>query len=283
MKQGHFIALYIIVYLFCFLVLAMEQRMYDDVVKQKEKLENSLKTAIEETARDLTSVIKEPIQEKKNIIEQQFFEYLYISLEFLHEVEEQEKLKIHCPMLLLVEEEGAFFYYIQEIEKEGTKQLLHTWSEQIPFIFPERSTDSEKKVIISNVIEQYASRIISNHNYIASQYGLNYSFYVPNFLQNTSEELNFPMLFVVFQGWPLTASGNIVYENCIDAAVYIQTIEKYKIEVPKELSQTYAYYHDIDCNCIGIYNGKVLGREVSKEQAIYEYGAYACEYCINQK
>ena len=34
---------------------------------------------------------------------------------------------------------------------------------------------------------------------------------------------------------------------------------------------------------IGIYNGKVLGREVSKEQAIYEYGAYACEYCINQK
>lgn len=283
MKQGHFIALYIIVYLFCFLLLFMEQRTYDDVVKQKEKLENSLKTAIEETAWNLTSVIKEPIQEKKNIIEQQFFEYLYISLGFLQEVEKQQKLKMYCPMLLLVEEDGAFFYYVQELEKEGTKQLSHTWSEQIPFIFPEGSTDSEKKAIISNVIEQYASRIISNHNYIASQYGLNYSFYVPNFLQNTSEDLNFPMLFVVFQGWPLTASGNIVYENCIDAAVYIQMIEKYKIEVPKNLSQTYAYYHDIDCNYIGIYNGKVLDREVSKEQAIYGYGAYACEYCIKTK
>ena len=73
--------------------------------------------------------------------------------------------------------------------------MLHTWSEQVPFIFPEGSADSDKKAIISNVIEQYASRIISNHNYIASQYGLNYSFYVPNFLQNTSEDLNFPMLY----------------------------------------------------------------------------------------
>ena len=137
--------------------------------------------------------------------------------------------------------------------------------------------------MIADIIEPYASDIISNHNYIAMQYGINYSFYVPQFLQNTSEDLNFPMLFVVFQGWPLTASGNIVYENCIDTAVYIQTIEKYRIEVPKDLSQTYAYYHNIDCNYIGIYDGKVLDREVSKEQAIYKYGAYACEYCIKTK
>ena len=121
MKQGHFIALYIIVYFFCFLLLFMEQKTYDDVLEQKEKLEHSLKIAIEETAWSLTSIVKEPIQEKKNRIEQQFFESFYISLGLLQEVEEQEKLKLYCPMVLLVEEDGAFFYYIQEINKNERK------------------------------------------------------------------------------------------------------------------------------------------------------------------
>ena len=280
MKQGHFIGIYVIIYLFCFLLLFIEQKKYDDVLEQKEKMEDSLKMAVEETAWKLTSVVKEPAQEKKNIIEKEFFEYLYISLGLLQEVEEQKKLNMYCPMLLLVEEEGAFFFYMKEINENGIKKLVHTWSEQISFPFAEDTTKAEKKAIISNVIEEYASDIISNHNYIAQQNGLNYSFYVPKFLQNSSEDLNFPMLFVVFQGWPLNASGEIMYENCIDIAGYIQEVKKYIVELPKNLEQTCAYYHEIDCNYIGIYNGRVLDKEVSKEQAIYTYGAYACEHCV---
>lgn len=283
MKQGHFIAIYSIVYFVCFLFLSIEQAKYDDVVKQKEKMEISLKTAIAETAWNLTSIVEESIEEKKNRIEKDFFEYFSIPLGIWNEIEEQKKLKMYCPMLVLIEEDGAFFYYMQEVKKNGRTEILHTWSEKIPFFFPERSENSEKKAIISDVIEEYASDIISNHNYIASQYGLNYSFYVPKFLQDTSKDLNFPMLFVVFQGWPLNASGKIVYENCIDAGVYIQRMEKYIVELPKTLSQTYAYYHEINCSYIGCYNGRILDREVSKEQAIYEYGALACEYCVSIK
>ena len=233
MKQGHFIALYSIFYLFCFLLVFKEQMKYDNVLEQKEKMETSLKLALEETAWELTSVVWEPIQEKKKIVEKEFFESLYIHLGLLQEVEEQEKLRMYCPMLLLVEEEGAFFYHIEEVEENGIKKLLHIWSEEIPFVFPKESTESEKKALISEIIEEYASVIISNHNYIASQYGFTYSFYVPKFLQNTSEELNFPMLFAVFQGWPLNASGEIVYENCVNTAGYIQKMEKYMVEIPK--------------------------------------------------
>ena len=120
--------------------------------------------------------------------------------------------------------------YINNIKNEiEENKILHTWSEKVPFVFLEESTEEEKKAIIAEVIEEYASELISNHNYIAKQYGLTYSFYVPQFLQNTSEQWNFPMIVAVFQGWPLTASKEIVYENCIDAAVYIQEVKKSKI------------------------------------------------------
>lgn len=283
MKQGHFIALYFIIYWVCFILLFIEQKNYDKVIEEKKRMETSLKTAVEETAWRLTSIIKEPIQEKKKVIEKAFFEHLYISLGLLQEVEEQEKLKMYLPMLLLLEEDGAFFYYMQEVEEDGSKKLIHTWSEQIPFTFPEESTDSKKKSLIADIIEVYASEIISNHNYIATQYGLDYSFYVPQFLQNTSETLNFPMLFVVFQGWPLNASGEILYENCIDAAVYIQEVEKYVVEISNDISQPYAYYHQANCDYIETYGGRILERKVSKKQAIYIYGAYACQYCIKAK
>lgn len=280
MKQGHFIALYFIIYLYCFVLLFIEQEKYDQVIEEKERIESALKIAVEETAWELTSVIKEPIQKKKKIIESAFFEYLYISLGLLQEIEEQKKLNMYLPMLVLIEEEGAFFYYMKEVEEN---MIVRMWSEPILFSFPEGSTDSKKKSIIVETIEPIASQIISNHNYIAEQYGINYSFYVPKFLENTSDELHFPMLFAVFQGWPLTPFSGILYENCVDAAVYIQEVEKYIVELPKSVLQSYTYYHKLDCNYIGAYSGKTLSQTVSKKQAIYLYGAYACKYCIKKK
>ncbi len=283
MKQGHFVVLYFIIYCSCFILLFKEQVNYDRVIEEKKRVETSLKMAVEETAWRLTSVIKEPIQRKKDIIEKEFFEYLYISLGLLEDIEEQKKLNMYLPMLLLIEEEGAVFYYMQQIEENGIKRLEYKWSEYIPFMFPEESTDSKKKSIIADIVEPYASDIISNHNYIAMQYGINYSFYVPKFLQNTSEKLNFPMLFVVFQGWPLTASSEVLYENCIDAAGYIQEVEKYVVEIAKDISQPYTYYHKEGCSYTGSQGGRILDRKLSKEQAIYMYGAYACKYCIETR
>ena len=75
MKQGHFIALYFIIYLYCFILLFIEQEKYDQVIEEKEKIESALKIAVEETAWELTSVVKEPIQKKKKF---SFVEFLFL-------------------------------------------------------------------------------------------------------------------------------------------------------------------------------------------------------------
>ena len=71
-------------------------------------------------------------------------------------------------------------------------------------------------------LEQQASEIITKHNVIASQYGVGYQFFLPRFFQDTSSVTEFPMLFVVLQGWPLNDSHTVYYNTCIDAGIFLR-------------------------------------------------------------
>lgn len=280
MKQGHLAAMFLMIYAVCFLFLYLEQNNYDKVQEEKQKIEQALLDGLEIAGRRYAAVINDTEEEKKRTLEKVFPEAVAASLGIFTSEEEKQKLKMYMPMFALAEEDGVFFLYIREEKKNGITELCHVWSEKIYYEFPENSTEAQRKSIVAGTLEQNASDIITNHNYIASQYGISYTFFVPDFLQDTSSALNFPMLFVVFQGWPLTASNDVVYANCIDAGVYLQEVERYLIERPGSISNTACIFHKSICS--KVIDSDYLFDEVyvTKEEAIRIYGAFPCEECL---
>lgn len=280
MKQGHFVLLFLMVYTSCFLGLYLEQKKYDAVRAEKARVEAALQEAIEITGQEFSKVINASEEEKKRVVEQIFPEALYIAMEYLGSTEEKALLNMYIPMLVYVEEDGAYFYRMKEWEENGMTELSHRWTEKLEFTFSEDVPEEKKKAELAAMLEKAASEIISNHNYIASQYGISYTYVVPKFLQNTAESLSFPMLFVVFQGWPLTAAGDIVYENCIDAGMYLKRKENYTVEYPRSLSEPYCYYHLSSCQMLQGKSEWQLAENVNLQEAVQDYGAVPCNSCI---
>ena len=220
-----------ILYISCFLILHLEQKKYDTAVYEKKRIETALLNAIENTGLEYEKVLFETDIKQQLFFENSFFSGLFVFMEIFDQKEKQQSIMLHTPLLVLVEEDGAFFNYVVEKQDKNNASLLRSWSEKIKFDYPDICTEAQKKTIVVNTLEKTTSDIISNHNYIATQYGLSYQFSVPDFLGNMEETLEFPILLVVFQGWPLNASGDITYENCMDAAVFLQRV---KMELPMQ-------------------------------------------------
>lgn len=281
MKQGHLALVFLTIYSICFILLFIEQERYDKVQGEKQIIEQALISAIQNAGEKYSAVIYESEETRKRILEHTFLESLYVAAGILEDKEKQEIIRMYLPMMVLAEEDGVFFFYMEEQTNGTVKELSHTWTNKIPYEAMEQYTDAQLKHVVALTIENTASEIISQHNYIASQYGLSYRFYVPDFLQNTSEKLNFPMLFVAFQGWPLNASGDIVYENCIDAGGYIQKVKLYTVTGPENPANPFSLYHESSCPLIKKGNYLSYEDNVNEKEAIKRFGAYPCKNCIN--
>lgn len=230
MKQGHLLLIFVIIYCNCFLVLYCEQKNYDSILEEKQRVEKALLEAIEYTANQYRVVIKDSEEKKKQVVADAFSDAFYVSMGLFQTLQAEEFWRIHIPMLVLVEEEGAYFYYVKENTESEKRGIVHEWSDKIEFEFPENCSNAKKKACIADSLETTASQIISNHNFIAQQYGMSYRYSLPAFFQDTSRELEFPMLFVVFQGWPLDASGTFFYENCLDAGVFLREKTRFQYQ-----------------------------------------------------
>jgi len=272
--------LFCILFAACFLTLMLEENYYDKIVKEKQRVESGLIKAVENAAKRCATVIYESTERKQQEIERSFFDSLYVALGIFEDKEQQEQVKLHVPLIVLAEEDGISLFYIREVWNGDTMELQHIWTDKRLFSFTESLPDETKKAKVAKVLEDTASKIITEHNYIAKQYGIEYDFFVPRFLQNTSEKLEFPMLFVVFQGWPLTEDGAIVYENCVDAGVYLKKREFYAVELPGNLTKTICYYHKADCSSYLAMEKKYQEILVTEDEAIRAYGAFPCKNCI---
>lgn len=282
MKQGHLVLTLVIIAVFCFLSLEWEQRKYDRVMEKKQNMEQALLMAMEAAGNAYQTVLTETEEERIAVFEKAFFEAFYVAAGVYGDKEQQEILTMHLPLLILAEEDGAFFYFTQERNAGTVMELQRGWSEKIPFLYEETDSQEERKNKVAEVLEYKASEIISRHNYIADQYGESYSFYVPDFLQNTSVSLHFPMMFVVFQGWPLLASGKVRYDNCLDAGIYLQMVERYTVTGREGLTSLGCRYHKELCPVLESQSRVILKENVTKEEAIREFGAWACDVCLSE-
>lgn len=233
MKQGHFIFIFIIITCGCFLSLYCEQKYYDFAMLEKRRMECALLEAIEDTGNESKAALFENEAKKKKIIEDAFSEAMYVFMGNLDTPEEKEFWRLYVPMLVWVEEDGAYFYCLQTNSKN--KELHHTWTEKIRFSFTAGCSDRKKISLMAEALEEKASEIISNHNVIAAQYGISYQYSLPLFFQDTSQSPEFPMLFVVFQGWPVNNSNMFFFNACIDAGLFLRQKEEEILQYPKVL------------------------------------------------
>ena len=278
MKQGHLALLFLLVYVICWSAVFMEQQQFDSILREKQRVERALTEALENASLEFSEVIYASETEKKKKLEEEFLDNFYFSMGVIDGEENREYIRMYFPVFMLVEEDGAYFCYMEEHKKDGIEELVSTWSEKNFFEYPEGSTETEKKIIMTEMIEKKVSEIISKHNYIAEQYGFTYDFSVPRFLENLERKMEFPMLFVVFQGWPLNSVGNIVYENCLDAGLYLQRTNYFSVSRPKDILSPYCVYHKMDSMCKEKQNP--IAEYVTEEDAVCRYGAFPCEICI---
>lgn len=262
--------LFLIIYMICFLFLKLEEAQYDNVIKEKQRVEHALQEALEYTAEEYKNVIYGTLEEKKRVIETVFPKIFTVLLGNT----EEDDWRLFLPVLVLVEEDGAVFYYVQESKEKGYSELNYVWSDKSHFTFTEESTNHAKRKEVMECLERETSKYITEHNYIAAQYGMEYTFFVPNFIQEEGPELKFPVIYAVFQGWPLNAAGNIIYENCLDAGAYLRERKRYVLEPPREIQNPVYRYHLETCT--EYYSED----RVTKEEAIIQYGAVPCEVCL---
>lgn len=234
MRQGHLFIIFVLIACSCFISLYCRQKNYDCVMAERQKIENDLLEAVEYAGKMSRMALREDEEKKKQLIAASFSEAIYVTMGYLDSPVLQEFWRIYVPMLVLVEEDGACFYYVQTEQMEK-KELYHTWSDKILFPIRDEYSDAKKKSIIADTLEQKASEIITKHNSIALQYGISYQYYLPEFFQDTSRLMEFPMLFVVFQGWPLDSSDYFFYDACFEAGMFLRYKGKGDLEYPKLL------------------------------------------------
>lgn len=278
MKHVHLILVFLLIYVACWSVLCFEQQKYDAALKEKNKVEQALVDAIESAADEFSAKIFASENEKKQALERVFFNSFNIAMGTVETKDTEEHLRMYLPMLALVEEDGAFFYHLQEQKQEKLTEIISVWSDKIIFQYPKGCIEADKKMIIAKTIEEKASEIITNHNHIAEQFGIAYSFSVPRFFVDMDKKLEFPILLVVFQGWPLELSGNVVYENCLDAGLYMKKTKYYSLCKPKDILSPFCVYHIPDSSCIA--EEGIIVEFISEEEAICKYGALPCKICM---
>ena len=160
MKQGHLLLIFVIVYCSCFLSMYYEQKNYDLVLEEKQRTEKALLDAIEYTANQYRSVLKDSEEKKKQVIADAFSDAFYVSMGLFQTLQEKEFWRIHIPMLVLIEEEGAYFYYVKENTELGKRKIVHEWTERIKFDFPGNYSEKKKKAYIADLLERLGSQII---------------------------------------------------------------------------------------------------------------------------
>lgn len=222
MEKGHLALFFLIVSGYCFIGIYAERERYLDITEEKQRIEESLLYAISASAWEMTEMMEESEQMKLYTLKESFFRAWYVRLGLSDNIQEQEKIRMYLPLMVWLEEDGGYFYYMEEINENGVRRLSEKWSACMPYTL---SGDiNEDKAFLTEYLEQKVSEMISEHNRIAKSMGMEYEFSVPHFLAK-QETLQFPIFIVVFQGWPLEGSGKVLYENCMDANAFIKRKE----------------------------------------------------------
>ena len=130
MKQGHYALAFFLIFCCLSIQVYIEQEEYFVVVREKEKMEESLLVAAEMAAGYMTGVMQEDIETKLYMLKEVFLETWFIHLGIAGNQEEKERLQLHLPLVGWLEEEGAYFLTVKQVEEDYKLE----WSSCIPYV-----------------------------------------------------------------------------------------------------------------------------------------------------
>ena len=330
MRKSHCILLFSIIFLFVWSSIFVKQKSYEMAMDTKVRLDDALLTSINCAAIALSEAYAAKGESALQIASDAFFQSLYICLGTEGDKTKEQELNLYVPAMVLVDIEGFYICFLEQVSAEDGTVLQHVWSECQPYYYEDSAflyrfglddtvytvekatgmilhtsyeevmTDTmlqtyysagtlfdtveayrERKLYaIRTSMEESLSEILVSHNRIAGQYGLEVWFSIPEFFQSFTPAMDNPSMVAVFQGWPLSADGTLLYQNCANASAYIQKEQQYLLELPSHTgNSTFSVFHKKSCSYIGTY-GMIQNFEVTKKEAVSVYGAYACPHCF---
>ena len=136
-----------------------------------------------------------------------------------------------------------------------------------------------KQAAVARSIAECLERAVNTHNIIAGQFGVSTLYGIPDFLTSYTPAQEYPSLVAIFQGYPLTADHRIIYNGASTSAAYISVVPRYVVEVSIGPAHPFSLLHKETCTMHGTF-GKVLEGRYTVEEAMQEYGVYACPHCF---
>lgn len=147
-----------------------------------------------------------------------------------------------------------------------------------------------KQHTMSSQVCEYLNHYVLKNNKIARDYGIKYSFTLPESAStDLANGLSSVTFMVLFQGYPYGAGTNNVFNKFCVSGAHVSKAKVYYVRpvrpVPETGGAVHYYYHKRDCKELSdcsneMYNyGNGLGYACSSAQEAAETGAMPCPYC----
>lgn len=141
----------------------------------------------------------------------------------------------------------------------------------------EENFELVRKATIIDCIEESMAHYTSNHNQIAQQYGISYSFALPVIRKDEwAPFLDDVSIFIVFQGYPYENGRGETYNRFASAGAKVSKNDVYYIEQ----KGWYLIYHKMACPQLDKDCSIVLDEVMYEEKECIKKGSYACPSCI---
>ncbi|HHV13689.1 MAG TPA: hypothetical protein GXX75_25820 [Clostridiales bacterium] len=137
MKLYHFILVFVIIVISCVVVLDTRTDNLKAAVKDKDRIDQNLNTAIDDGVASFVMVGDDDriIVDKDSAINS-FFISLAASFGVLSDPEEREKLNLYVPVVCVTLEDGYYVFYSDIYTgADGKVQLTKRWSERFPYYY----------------------------------------------------------------------------------------------------------------------------------------------------
>lgn len=136
MRRGHFIIIFVLLFILLTLGTVEKTWQYDRASEQKEKIDEALMFASDAAAEQVA--IQYGNSSTANFLisaETEFFRALSAGLGIYDNFDEMETLNFYVPLLLLTDTEGFYMNYLQESERNGELVLERVWTECQPYTY----------------------------------------------------------------------------------------------------------------------------------------------------
>ena len=310
MKLSNIGIIFFIIFLCIMVRVDVKEKVLVALTNQKIQIDNQLDNAVDDAMSVLVefdSKNNTKINHKKSV--DMFYKSLEANFGVLDDKTKRELLKVYVPVILITTNDGFYINY----NRLDNGVLVNTWTEKFPYIkkedkvyrfyageerenisivenkttqkgkwdelgleYPERMRkdfDQYRRDVIIDCITEKMQYYMDQNNYIAKNYGIAYTFRLPNIEKDdwkrTIDDISF---MVLFQGYQYGTYSTMRYNRYTVAGARTHKEDMYYIQYDQSSGRN--LYHRYNCDKVTDFSQGFF----TKRQCAVE-GAFACPHC----